>query len=395
MAYFTPYVDSSGLHLPTYDDILQDLIDKKKTIYGPDIYLGNDSSDYQELAVFALKMYDTLLAVQLAYNSRGPSTAIGSALDVIVKMNGIARKAATYSTAILTITGVASTVITNGVARDVNGNLWDLPSTVTIGTGGTATVTATCQTIGSIAALAGDINTISTPTSGWTAVINGAAATQGNPIETDAELRERQAISVELPSQTMLSGTLAAIAEVTSVTRYKVYENPTNAVDAYGLPEHSITCVVEGGDDDDIADAIYLNRGLGCYVNGDVIVTVNDPIYDVDTTIRFYRPVYVPIYVRISVHPLTGYTTAVEDEMIAAVSDYINGLQIGEGLTLSALYGAALSVIPDLTKPTFSITALVDGISTSPLTAADIAVDYNEVTSCSITSPSQITVIQV
>lgn len=98
MAYFTPYVDASGLHTPTYQDILDDLKYKMKAIYGQDIYLENDSADYQMLSIFALKIADSYQAVHYAYNSRSPDTAIGAALDSIVKLNGIMRKSAGYST---------------------------------------------------------------------------------------------------------------------------------------------------------------------------------------------------------------------------------------------------------------------------------------------------------
>jgi uncharacterized phage protein gp47/JayE len=80
---------------------------------------------------------DAIEAVQLAYNARSPLTAVGADLDSIVKLNGIARKTASASTAALTLTGSPGAVITNGVAKDQNGYLWNLPSIVTIGSGGT------------------------------------------------------------------------------------------------------------------------------------------------------------------------------------------------------------------------------------------------------------------
>ena len=51
MAYFKPYVDSKGLHIPSYQDILNDMIASMKQIYGDDIYLENDSADYQLLSI--------------------------------------------------------------------------------------------------------------------------------------------------------------------------------------------------------------------------------------------------------------------------------------------------------------------------------------------------------
>jgi uncharacterized phage protein gp47/JayE len=96
-----------------------------------------------------------------------------------VKINGITRKVATNSTADLLLTGTAGTTITNGSARDKNGIIWNFPASVSIGVDGTVLVTATCANSGAVAALAGTITTINTPTRGWTTVTNPAAATVG------------------------------------------------------------------------------------------------------------------------------------------------------------------------------------------------------------------------
>ena len=66
MAYFAPYIDAAGLHIPTYADILEDLVQQAKLIYGQDIYLDNDSQDYQFISAFAAKAYDVMQGIVLA-----------------------------------------------------------------------------------------------------------------------------------------------------------------------------------------------------------------------------------------------------------------------------------------------------------------------------------------
>ena len=119
--YFSPSVDSTGFHAPTYSDILNYLLISYKNIYGQDVYLGNDASDYQWISVIADKIYDVLATLQLDYNNRSVLTAVGTALDGLVKSNGITRKAATYSTCTVTCTGIAGTVIASGVVQDLSG----------------------------------------------------------------------------------------------------------------------------------------------------------------------------------------------------------------------------------------------------------------------------------
>lgn len=379
MAYQAPTITAAGLTIPTYSDILASLLAQFRLIYGQTAYLGVDSADYQWISIVALNLNDAMQALQLVYNARSPTTAIGSDLDAIVKINGIARKASTFSACAVTLTGTPGAAISNGVIQDVNGMLWDLPPAISIGVAGTLTVTAICETPGNVTALAGQLSQIATPAAGWISVTNATAAVPGQPVEADSLLRARQALSVALPSQTMLAGTVAAIAAIPGVTRYNVLENPTGAVDSYGNPAHSITAVVEGGADLDVATAIFTNRGIGCYTNGTTTVTVTDPNTGATMPIRFTRPSYVAIYVSLSVHGLAGYTTATTAAIQKAITAYLNSLQIGESVILSELYGAALTTRPNPDLPMFSIRALTLGTSASPTSTADLVIAFDHV----------------
>lgn len=383
MAYVKPYIDSQGLHLPTYNDILEDMIAKMKQIYGDDIYLENDSADYQLLSIFALKMYDCLQTMAYAYNARSPETAIGSSLDSVVKLNGIKRKAAGHSTCEVHIEGTAFTQINNGAITDKAGLTWNLPSSVVIGSNGVLDTVATCAEAGAVSALAGDLSTIQTPTYGWLSVTNTVSAVQGNDEETDAELRERQTISTANPSQTMLDGTKGAIAALADVSRYAVYENDTNVSTAtddnpYGLPAHSITCVVEGGTDEDIAEAIYIHKGIGCYTNGDVKVEYTDQ-NDYINTIRFYRPAYKDVYVACVLKKYTGYVSNVVSNVKEAVYEYLASLTIGSNVSASVLANIITDCNPSLTKPIFGIKSLQIGFSSDSVAAQDLETNYNEI----------------
>ncbi|EOT3440783.1 baseplate J/gp47 family protein, partial [Escherichia coli] len=195
-------VTAQGISAPDYQTILDTLTSYFRQIYGSDAYLEPDSKDGQMVALVALAVHDANNTAIEIYNSFSPTTAQAAALSSNVKINGITRKVATNSTADLLLTGTAGTTITNGSARDKNGIIWNFPASVAIGVDGTVLVTATCANSGSVAAMAGTITTINTPTRGWVSVTNPAAATVGTPAETDAELRIRQSQSVALPSIT-------------------------------------------------------------------------------------------------------------------------------------------------------------------------------------------------
>lgn len=383
MTYFKPYVDSTGLHIPTYNDILEDMITSMKQIYGDDLYLDNSSPDYQLLSIFALKQSDTLQAMAYAYNARSPETAIGTSLDSVVKLNGIKRKAASKSTCQVKITGTPFTQIVDGAVRDRAGLTWDLPSSVVIDSSGTTYTVATCRTAGAVSALAGDITQIETPTYGWVSVTNEVAAVLGNAQETDAQLRERQTISTANPSQTMLDGTKGAIAALKNVSHYAVYENDTNVSSVtddnpYGLPAHSVTCVVEGGTDEDVAEAIFLHKGIGCYTNGDVEVQYTDQ-NDYINRVRFFRPVYKDIFVKVVLKKYTGYISTMTVKVREAVYNYLAALTIGSDVSASVLSNIITDCNPSLTKPIFGIKELKLGLSKSSMAAQDIDIGFKEI----------------
>jgi len=89
----TAYLDETGIHIPEYADILADLKDAFRAVYGPDIYLEPDSQDGALCAVFAKAQHDCFLLAAAIYHSYAPSTAQGVALDAVVGVNGIRRNA--------------------------------------------------------------------------------------------------------------------------------------------------------------------------------------------------------------------------------------------------------------------------------------------------------------
>ncbi|MCT4713266.1 baseplate J/gp47 family protein [Enterobacteriaceae bacterium H11S18] len=377
-------VTAEGITAPDYQTILDTITSFFRQIYGSDAYLEPDSKDGQMVALVALAIHDANNTAIQVYNSFSPATAQNAALSSNVKINGITRKVATRSTVDLLLTGAVGTTITNGSVRDQNNILWNLPASVSINVDGTALVTATCENDGAVAALAGTVTTINTPTRGWTSVTNPTAAAVGSPAETDAELRIRQGQSVALPSLTPFEAVDGAIANVDGVTRHKLYENDTGAPDANGLPAHSISAIIDGGDVTDIAQTIRGKKGQGVATYGKTTVEVPD-LYGNPHNISFSRPEYIPVYVSITLHPFSGYTTQVGNEMRQAVADYINALQIGGSVILSRVYSPAnLGVVSGGNARYYDINELMIGTAEDDVSAANIDIKYDQQAACTV-----------
>lgn len=353
MAYFTPYIDNSGIHVPSYRDIIDYYVSKAKEIFGSDIYLGEDSQDYQMLSILARASAASLQAAVDSYNARDPDTAFDDTLDGLVTINGIERKPSTYSTVNLNLTGIPYTIIRGGVVQSVSGDKWNLPSEVVLDASGEALVTGIAQEKGAVVALTGEINKIVTPTYGWSTVDNPDAANVGQPVETTPALKARRKIAVATPSQTPLESLSAGINNLLGVTDFQVYENDTKVTDSRGFPGNSITAVVQGGVDEEIAKTISKLKNMGVLSYGDVTIPVTNE-YGSTLNISFFRPELVPTYITVNITPLSGYTTEVGDQIKQAIIDYYSNMKIGDNLYNSQLWEAALSVSPDV-RPYFAI----------------------------------------
>ncbi|HIA9112517.1 TPA: baseplate J/gp47 family protein [Klebsiella pneumoniae] len=377
-------VTAEGISAPDYQTVLDTITGYFQQIYGSDAYLEPDSKDGQMVALVALAIHDANNTAISVYRSFSPATALGDALTSNVKINGITRRAATNSTVDLLLTGTVGTTITNGSVRDTNSVVWNLPATVVIGSDGTVVATATCVNSGAVAAVAGSVNGINTPTRGWASVTNPLAATVGVAEETDAELRVRQSQSVALASLTPFDAVDGAIANVEGVTRHKLFENDQEVTDSNGLPPHSISAIVEGGDATEIANTIRSVKGQGVSTYGTTSVIVTDK-YGNPYTIRFSRPIDVPVYVSITLKALTGYSSEVGDEIKAAVASYINSLAIGDSVLLSRVYSPAnLGVVSGGNARYYDIMELLIGRSADDVAAANLVVAYDESASCSV-----------
>lgn len=377
MAYSAPYIDEQGWHSPSYNDLLQALINSAKSIFGEDIYLGQDSQDYQLLSILAARIIDSFQTAQTVYNNRTPQTAVGVGLDAMAQLYGIIRKPATKTSVTVVLSGTAGTVISNGVVADIDGNKYDLPATVTIGTNGTVSVAAVAEQAGPLMYAAGQVNVIVTPTAGWLSVTNPSATAAGTATETDAALRERILKSIFLPSQSILEGIEGAVLAVDGVTRARIYENDTSSTDSNGLPSHSICVVVEGGSENDIANAIYIHKTPGTGTFGNTTVPVTS-IYGFSTNINYQELQYADLTVTVNITPLVGYSDAIADEIKSSIVNYISNLDIADDVAISSLLYAAMLAQPNQYAPAYSVTSLTAGLAGSSEGAADIAVGFDE-----------------
>ncbi|MBB2918341.1 hypothetical protein [Cupriavidus alkaliphilus] len=206
---------------------------------------------------------------------------------------------------------------------------------------GTPALAETFDDIAEVA-LPGDLSQIVTQTPGWASVINLQPGAVGRASENDAQLRARYKYGIYRLGAATLPSISANLKElVPGVLALKVFENDTDEPDEYGRPPHSLHVVIDGGLDQEVADAIFRLKAAGIDTHGDMAMSVLD---DGGTTheIRYDRPhkVYVWAKARVmqlppeeSEFPIDGHDRI--QRGIAAAGDTLG---IGEDIVLQKLY---------------------------------------------------------
>jgi uncharacterized phage protein gp47/JayE len=328
-------IDSSGLTIQTTPEIIAEILDGApgypgmRQIYGANINVDANSPDGQMVNIIAQAKTDVLELSQQIYNSFDPDKAVGTSLDARCAINGVIRNAGTKTIQNVTVTTDRAlslpgldTSVTPFTVADTSGNQYQLVSTYAFVGAASTSLVFQAALIGAVSSLPNTIISIVTVTLGVTAVNNPATyTTLGLNEETDYALRIRRQKSVALPSQGYLEGLLGALLNTTDVTEAKVYENDTNTTDANGIPGHSIWCIVKGGTNAAVANAIYVKRNAGCGMKGSVTV----PVLQADGSffsIKFDRPTSENLYISFNIVAVTGSVDAnfIRSQILAQLS---------------------------------------------------------------------------
>jgi uncharacterized phage protein gp47/JayE len=248
---------------------------------------------------------------------------------------------------------------------------------------GTAAVDVAVESVelGPNTAPAGTLTVIDTPVSGLTSVSNAAAAVLGIAPESDPDLRARRTAELEAQGEGGIDSMRADLLRVLNVTDAFVFENNTDAVDADGLPPHSVECVVLGGTDADVAQAVF-SKGAGIATFGGVTVATVKDLAGGLHTVNFSRPTEKDVWVTVELTKDTGTYPADGDTQVAqALVDFAAGVlslgkgyRVGDDVITAKLYAAIYSQVSGIVD----VTKLWVGLVNPPTGAANIVIGSRE-----------------
>lgn len=266
-----------------------------------------------------------------------PLTAEGIWQDALGEIYFLKRKRATSSTAVCVCTGLAGTVIQAGsVIKSTEDNAeWVCAATVTIPQGQSSVQAMfTASQSGPVTASPDTLTRIVTVTPGWDAVTNPAAAVAGSTQESQAAFENRRYNSVAANARGSVNALYGTIANLEGVLDVLVLENTTSDPrQEWGvtIPGHSVWISVVGGQDADIAEAIYRKKDAGCGTAGNTQVTFQDtglpwkPVY----TYNIERPAPLPFGVRVTIRKTGSMPYDITEKIREVILADFNGQGAG------------------------------------------------------------------
>lgn len=275
--------DANGIVTQNLLEILEERENALKLVMGDDFVIDKTTPiGNMELADANNEVNIQSLIAWLIPNQLDANTATGIFLDAICEKNRIYRKQPQYTTLNFIINGTPNTQFYSGdiiVMDSLTGIYYDLNNDVVIGSDGKVSAKFICESYGEYYPSINSVLEIQTPVVGLDSVVvntDNMNLVIGRLAETDDELRRRRQYSVGQTATTTMASMLASIYSLNGVLHATYFENDTESTDSHGVPMKSFEFIVDGGDEDEIADVIFLNKSIGSRAYGTTIKEKED-----------------------------------------------------------------------------------------------------------------------
>lgn len=221
----------------------------------------------------------------------------------------------------------------------------------------------------------GQITIKKSPVDGWNGVTNHYYIDESTPLANDEDYRYLG----KLGSQTAVgqyNAILYALKAVKGVKYTSVMQNTSQRESNAGVVNNGLAISVQGGDEDEIAVAIFNTVSAGIMTVGDIkkqVLDINARSHEVSFSRPSSRSLEISMQITTrSNFPANGYNLIKQ-----ALVEWFNELEVGEDVYLSRLYQPINSVNG------FGVRNLKIGLKGGTLTTDDIIIPYNEIATIS------------
>lgn len=371
-----------GFVAPTYEEVLDSVMDDFQQRFGTDIVLTSNSNFGIIARLIAWRETLLIQELQKTYYSAYISTATESSLDRLGANLDLPRKVATPSFANIEIKTEEEYLIQAGEQFETaDGVLFDLIKDVVTSKNpdGTYTGIGTVQSIDTGAynnVLPNTITIMYNPDENVVSVTNPEKAAGGQDYEDDATYRARLIMENVAKPGPSAAGIKSALMNLSGVRQVNVVENPNAEANQYGDPPYSVHIYVLGGKEQDIAKCLVDNVAAGITMAGTKQITTPDNT-GTPQTVSFDFAKDKPIYATVQIRTNEEWNADEgAQDVKQAIADYVNNLLMGQEVYLTKIYPSIYS-IPGVGEAKVQI-----GTDPNHLYDKDIAIEPFEAVSC-------------
>lgn len=390
MASNYQFITPTGTVVPDTALLLAEVEQEFKNAFGADLVVTPDTP--QGVLIAGETSARAAVAENNAQvaNQINPNLAGGVFLDAICALLGLGRATATRTLVRdVTLAGQPSTIIPAGTrAATAAGDIFETVGGTVLDSLGAGTVNFQSVEYGPVPCGVGDLTVVVDAVLGWETVTNASAGIPGTAEQSDESLRDlrrrtlaRQGISVN----EAITSDVQAVDGVKSMQFRENIAPTTQVIDGISLVAHSIWACVDGGSDEDIAQALLDNKTCGAAWNGAESVVITDEFTGQDYTVLFDRPIDIPMLIRVTVRQanfLGNVTTTVRDAVLAYARGEIpgeRGFVVGANVSPFEIAGGVTYFAPGLFVALVEVATVVGGPGT--FQSIEYALALNEVAS--------------
>lgn len=361
------YVTGQGVIVPDTSVVLKDVQDRFTELFGTDLDLSPTTPQGRLIELFNRSEVFCLQVCAAVSNMLNLNKANGFLLDDLGALFLIERKPATHTQTTMILSGEPNTIIPAGTRiKSTEGNIFVNLKSATIGVDGSVAVVYQAEDTGEIPAQPNTVNIILDSVVGLETATNPGNPTIGQDQESDGDFRNRIKTSLNINAIAVLSAIKANVEQVPGVVGSYCWDNSDSVsavVDGLTVPGHSILIVVDGGDEQAVAEAIFVKKTAGTgYVSADtqpgytvIEKEVVDEAYGTSYKVRFARPVLTDVDIEITVARKSYSGDDLEQAVKNAVLNFakgdnpeVDGVVIGGNLSPFEISAAVSSEIPDV-----------------------------------------------
>lgn len=269
---------------------------------------GNDNNRYETIRQSSISLSNAVnLSLTLTEVISGTTYSVNIAGTVISVIASISDTATSILVALTVgipqgwVANVVNNILTYRQDNRIDGSIVSYSTTLQLVEVGSP-IDFYAVNVGEIDPTIGTVTNIITQIAGWFRASNESLAYVGRELETPTELRQRYSATVTAQGTAMVESISANLLQnVANVTAALVYENTSDTIDEFGRPPHSIEAVVQGGDEREVGNMIWLTKAAGIDTFGNISVPIIDS-QGINRIMNFNRPESVLIYLRVTIY---------------------------------------------------------------------------------------------